>query len=394
MLKRVLGEAFRVFFLGAGAFAVLAMLWWELYLGVHYTGGFITAIPFTMPPHEWHGHELVFGYGAAALAGFLLTAVPNWTGAGAVRGPLIGTAAGVWLAGRVALWMSGTLPAWLVAVVDLAFLPLLWALVAHMLVRRPKPQNMAFLAFLALFWLANLATHLGWADMWAGGAANGPRAGLLALAGMILVIGGRVTPAFTRNAMLREGAAETDLPRDFPALAPVMLAAAVLLPLTALVLPDTMVAGLVALLAGLAQLVRQARWGARFAIARPILAALHVSVALVGLGLVMLGLSRFTALSEVGALHLLAIGGVGGMTLAMMSRASLGHGGRALVAPVLVAIAYVLLPVAALLRWIGSEISGAVYFPAVLAAGALWIVAFAFYTAALMPVFLDPPGES
>jgi uncharacterized protein involved in response to NO len=207
---------------------------------------------------------------------------------------------------------------------------------------------------------------------------------------MVLVIGGRVGPGFTRNAMHREGVAETALPRDWPGFTPVMLAAAVLLPLATLAFPDAGVTAALAIVAGVAQLARQARWAPGFALTRPILAALHAGLALTAIGLVEIGLARFTALSEVAAMHLLAIGGIGGMTLAMMSRATLGHSGRPLVAPRPVALAYALLPLAALLRWLGSEAMGAAYFPAVLAAGALWIVAFAFYTGALLPAFLGP----
>lgn len=393
MMKRLFSEGFRVFFLGAGLFAILAMAWWTLYLGVHFTGGMVTAIPFAMAPHQWHAHELAFGYGSAALGGFLLTAVPNWTGAKGARRWFIGLAAAVWLAGRLALWLSAGLPAGLVAAVDLAFLPILWVKIAGLLLRRPKPQNVVFLVFISLFWLANLATHLGWAGVWDGGERDGPRAGIMALAGMILVIGGRVGPAFTRNAMYRDGVPEHALPRDWPLFAPVMIGLAALLPLTALLLPDTRTAGAVALAAGAAQLVRQMRWGFGYAVTRPILAALHVSAALVGLGLVLKGLVPFTGASEVAALHLLAIGGVAGMTLAVMSRATLGHTGRPLVAPLPVAIAYALLPLAALLRWMGSEVSGDLYFPAVLAAGLLWILAFGLFSFALLPAFLGPRAD-
>lgn len=392
-IKRVFGEGYRVFFLAAGLFAVVALAWWELYLGVHFTGGLVTAIPFAMPPHEWHGHELVFGYGSAALGGFLLTAVPNWTGGPVSRSSFIAAAAGLWLAGRFAVWMSGALPWWLVTGLDLAFVPMLWAKIAALLIKRPKPQNVVFLIFLTIFWLANLATHLGWAGVWDKGEITGVRAGLMALAGMILVIGGRVGPAFTRNAMHREAIEGAALPRDLAFFSPVMIGAAVLLPLTALFVPDTPFAASVAIIAGFAQLVRQTRWGFRFAITRPILAALHVSAGFVGIGLIAMGLGHFTALSEVGALHLLAIGGVGGMTLAVMSRATLGHSGRPLVASWPLVVAYAALPMAALLRWAGSELSGAVYFPAVLFAGALWIVAYVFYLGGLLPAFLGPRAD-
>ncbi|MCB1339324.1 MAG: NnrS family protein [Maritimibacter sp.] len=390
VLKRVLGEGFRVFFLAAGVFAVVVLGWWELYLSGLYGGGPEVSIPFAMSPHDWHSHELVFGYGGAALGGFLLTAVPNWTGAPGARRVFIGIAAGVWLFGRIATFWSGALPLWLAAMADLAFLPILWSKIAHLLTRRPKPQNVLFLAFLSLLWVADLATWLGWGDLWPNGAATGTRAGLLALAGMILVIAGRVGPGFTRNAMHREGVATDRLPRDWPGFTPLMLAAAVLLPVTALAVPGSILAALVAVVAGGAQLARQSRWGFVFAARQPILATLHLSAATTGLGLMMMGFSRFTLLSEVAALHLLAIGGIGGMTLAMMSRATLGHSGRPLVAPRAVALAYALVPVAAGLRWAASEWMGAVYVPAILVAGGLWIAAFSLYVGALLPALIGP----
>ena len=390
MLKRLFGEGFRIFFLSAGLFAILAMSWWEYHLAMLAAGEIPDAYPFAMAPGEWHGHELVFGYGSAALAGFLLTAVPNWTGAPAARRRFIGAAAALWMAGRLALFASASLPAWLVAAVDLAFLPLLiWRITAQLL-RRPKPQNMVFVAFLSLLWIANLATHLGWAGLWADGEEIGPRAGLMALAGMILVIGGRVGPAFTRNAMHREGVPEASLPRDLPLFAPLMIVAAALLPLSALIAPQGALSGGIALAVGAASLLRQSRWGFGYAISRPILAALHVSVGMVGIGLVMTGLAAFGGPSPLGALHLLAIGGIGGMTLAVMSRATLGHSGRPLVAPAPVALAYGLIPLAALLRWAASELAGGVRFPALLLAGGLWILAFGLYVGALLPAFLGP----
>ncbi|EKD59538.1 MAG: NnrS family protein, partial [uncultured bacterium] len=119
-------------------------------------------------------------------------------------------AAALWLLGRLAMWASGSLPAPVVALADLAFVPLLGAKIATQLLKRPKPQNMMFLALLVLIWLANLYTHLEFLGL-TDTAAQGLRAGLFALVAMIAVLGGRVTPAFTRNAMLREGR-ETGLP--------------------------------------------------------------------------------------------------------------------------------------------------------------------------------------
>ncbi|WP_101068471.1 NnrS family protein [Roseovarius salinarum] len=390
IFKRILGEPYRVFFLAAGVYAVFSLLVWEVWLGVHAAGGMVSEMPFAAAPHLWHAHEMIFGYAGAAVGGFLLTAVPNWTGGPAAARIYVPAVAAVWLAGRLAIWFSAALPAVLVATVDLAFLPLLAVKIALMLVKRPKPQNVMFLAFLALLWTGDLLVHLEWMGFAAGTLDTGLRVGLLALCVMIGVLGGRVTPGFTRNAMKRAGVPEDRLPRTRK---PVDLAAVVLtmtVPLAlALALPDVVI-GALAVAAGALQVVRIAFWQPWWCLARPILWALHLGVAMLGAGLVLWGLSAFGLGSEVAALHVLGIGAVGGMTLAVMSRAILGHTGRALVAPGAVAVAYGLVAAAAGVRWVASEVAGSFYFPGMLLSGGLWIGAFTLYLAALWPAFAGP----
>jgi uncharacterized protein involved in response to NO len=331
---------------------------------------------------------MIFGYGAAALGGFFLTAVPNWTGARAAPRLFIATVAGLWLAGRAAVWLSGGLPAGLVAGLDLAFVPVLAAKVLTQLLRRPKPQQMIFLVMLSLFWSANLAVHLDWMGWTADTADSGLRAGLLTLCAMIMVLGGRVTPGFTRNAMVRAGR-EDRLPRSPAPLAVVAIGAALVLPAGHLAGIGDGVLGPAALAAGAAGLARVALWRGGWTWRQPILWTLHLSYAVNAAGFVLLGLALLDRGSEVAALHVLGIGGVGGMTLAVMSRAVLGHTGRALVAPGPVALAYALVPLAALARHLGSTLPGA-YYAGVLTAGGLWLLAFALFTAALWPVFWGP----
>lgn len=385
-LKRLFSEGFRVFFLAAGLFAALVMGVWEGWLGLQALGADI-ALPVAPAPHLWHAHEMIFGYGSAALAGFLLTAVPNWTGAKAAPHRFVTLAALIWAAGRLALWFSGSLPPLAVAVADLAFLPVLWLKILALLIRRPKPQQMIFLAILALFWTANLLVHLEWLGL-AGTLWAGLRMGLLTLCALIMVLGGRVTPGFTRNAMVQSGR-EEGLPWNPAPLAALSIAAALSQPLGYLAgAPDGLMAA-TALLAGAAGLLRVALWRGLWAWNRPILWSLHLSYALNGIGLLALGLADLGIGSEVAALHLLGIGSVGGMTVAVMSRASLGHTGRALVAPGAVALAYGLIPLAALTRFAGSALPAA-YTPAVLISGGLWILAFALYLRSLSPVLLGP----
>ncbi|MFB2530590.1 NnrS family protein [Paracoccus sp. p3-h83] len=383
-------EGFRLFFLAAGVMAVLAMLVWVIWLAAHAWGGVMIDLPFSMAPHHWHGHEMIFGYGAAAMAGFFLTAVPNWTGLpGAQRGFLI--AAGlVWLAGRAAMTLSGTVsPVW-VAVLNLAFLPFLAAKVASLLLRRPKPQNLLFLGVIAAIWLADLRVHLDWLGLPWGDAGAGLRAGLIGLCAMIAVLGGRITPAFTRNALLRAGIeSPAHLPINRAALDRAGNLTALALPLAVLAgLPEAATGGL-ALLAGGLALLRLVGWRGWALRRDALVVVLHLGYGLLAVGLIAWGLAGLGLGSEVAALHLLGVGAIGTMTLAVMSRAALGHTGRGLRAPALMPLAYGLVIAAALLRWIGSAAPG-LYYPAVIGAGLAWILGFALFVVIYAPILTAP----
>lgn len=383
-LIRIFSEGFRVFFLAAGIFAAFAMLVWGLDVA-----GLLAAPSGAVSPLDWHAHEMIFGYGSAALGGFLLTAVPNWTGTPGARQGFVTGAALLWLAGRVAVWNGAALPPTAVAMIDLAFVPVIALKILLQLLKRPKPQNMMFLLFLTLFWVANLLVHLDWAGAVPGLGAIGLRAGLITLCALIAVLGGRITPAFTRNAMKRENLPEAQWPQSFPALEKASLGLALLLPMLVLLPLPAPVSGAAALALGAVQAARLARWRWRWCLTRPILLALHLALASLAAGMLVWGLARLGLGNEVAALHLLGIGAVGGMTLAVMSRAALGHSGRPLVAPPPVALAYLLIPAAALLRWAGAGIPAAL-----LAAAALWVLAFGLFSLSLWGALSGPTGHS
>ena len=387
MKKRLFAEGFRIFFLSACLFALAAMGVWEGYLAVEAGGGFPT-LAAEQVPYVWHAHEMIFGYGSAALGGFLLTAVPNWTGGKAAPQRFIGLAFLCWLAGRLAMWDSSQIPPLWVAVADLSFLPVLAAKIAAQLIVRPKPQQLIFLLALALFWSANLFCHLEWLGILSDGVEPGLRAGLMTLIAMIVILGGRVTPGFTRNAMVATGR-EDRLPQNPKGLAVLSIAPALALPFALLAgLPSGVVAFL-AIVAGGAALARLVLWRGGWTLRRPILWTLHLSYGLTGAGLIAFGCSALNIGSELAALHLLGIGAVGGMTLSVLSRATLGHTGRPLVAPGPVAIAYALIPLAALSRYAGSAMPE-MHDAATLLAGALWLAAFLLASLSLMPAWLLP----
>lgn len=387
--KRLFGDGFRIFFLSAAVFAVLAVLVWEQWLANLAFSGLGGATPYAPTPHLWHAHEMVFGYTSAAIGGFFLTAVPNWTGAKPAQPWFIAVLWGLWLAGRLAIWWSGALAPWLVAVIDLAFVPVLAAQVLGQLMGRPKPQNLMLLALLSLFWIGNLMVHLEWVGGMGPGAETGIRVGLLTACAVIAVLGGRVIPAFTRNAMKRANRLERH-PITRKPLEIIGIGAAVLLVVLVAGFGLTAVAGVVAVAAGGAQLARLSGWRSGWTLSQPILWALHLGFAWLGLGYVLWGVAQFGIGSEVAALHVLGIGAVGGMTLAVMSRAILGHSGRPLVASRPVVAAFGLMAAAVMIRWVGSVIAMDHYVAAMLVSGAFWMAAMGLFVVALAPAILGP----
>ena len=385
---RLFSAGFRVFFLAGGLFAVLAMIVWEGWLAIHAAGGMVSDMPFVMAPHLWHAHEMVFGYGSAVVAGFLLTAAPNWTGSKLGSVPFFAVLSGLWLLGRMAMFWSGALPEWGVALCDLAFLPVLAGRILHLLLKRPKPQQLILFLVIMLYWAGNLMVHLEWIGVIDDGVWSGLRAGLVSLSGLILILGGRVTPAFTRNAMIRSGR-EEGLPRDFDWLARPAIVMALLLPVGLLLgVPEQIWAAVLVMAGGLG-IARLTGWRGRWTLGQPILWTLHLSYFTNAFGLVLLGFAAIGIGSEVAALHVLAIGGVGGMTLSIMTRAALGHTGRALEVRGEVVLAYALIPIAAFARFVGSALPD-LYYTGVLLSGGLWILAFTLFTVAYLPVLLGP----
>jgi len=388
-MKTLLSAGLRIFFFAAGLYAVFAMGVWEGWLGIQAATGLAPALPFAPPPVLWHAHEMIFGYACAVLGGFFLTAVPSWTGEKSARAAFVSLLAVLWLAGRLAVWWSGTLDPVLVAAIDLAFLPVLGAKIGVQLARRPKPQNMIVLLVIAMIWTGNLMVHLDWIEVTPGSAGAGLRLGLLTIAAMIAIIGGRVIPAFTRNAM-RQSGRDTGLPHSHTKVEVAGIASAVLLALFVAVGAPDPLTGATALVAGTAQAARLAGWRGGWTLGQPILWSLHLAFAMLALGYLALAAAMAGWIGEVGALHLLAIGAIGGMTLAMMSRAALGHTGRALVVARPVAWAYGLVALAALIRAVGAEAAPGWYDWAMLISGALWLLAFAGFIAVYWPILTSP----
>lgn len=190
----LLAYAFRPFFLLTGAYGALLIAAWVAFL---YAG---LPLPLGIAPPAWHAHEMLIGLMPAAIAGFLLTAMCNWTGAAPLRGGGLLALLLLWAAGRLAMWFSASLPLWLVTAVDLAFLPAVAAYVGRVLLRHGNRRNLILSGILAAFALANLAMHLHYLGVWPRGQYVGELIALNLLAVIMIIIGGRITPAFTALA--------------------------------------------------------------------------------------------------------------------------------------------------------------------------------------------------
>jgi uncharacterized protein involved in response to NO len=329
---------------------------------------------------------MLFGYALAAIAGFLMTAVPNWTGTAPMQGwPLVGLAS-LWLVGRIAVWAGPALPLWAVAAADLPLIPALAVVMGRLLWRTRNPRNFVFVGVLTLLFVGNLHTYV---HILGPDRNRGLLVALDAVTLLIVIVGGRITPSFTA-AMLRMREDEAQVVR-FEWLDRVAILSVVALALVDLLPVSDPVRGAIALFAGAANTARLAGYRTGRVLDRPILWVLHVGYGWAALGLLLKGAAVFIpALPPTAALHALTVGAIGSMTLGVMSRASLGHTGRDIAAPVPIVAAYGLVSLAAVLRVFTILVAPAWYLDSILVSGALWVLAFSLFVVVYAPILTRP----
>lgn len=373
---------FRPFFWAAGVFAALAVIAW---LWIYRTG----VLPLQgLPPQLWHGHEMLFGFVAAAIAGFLLTAVPSWTGARGFAGMPLVLVAIAWLAGRLAFAAAAVLPVKLIALCELSFIPGLAILLLPPLLRA-RNRNTPLLLVLAAVWISDAVFLYGLMR----GDAQLARATMLVAIDIVLllvtIIAGRIIPAFTANALRTAGqAVDMRVSVRTDAVVIASMAAIVLLDILA---PAYRVAGVLAGLAALAHAWRLAGWRSLRTLRQPLVWCLHLAYAWLPLGLALKAVFVLTGASwSTHWMHALTIGTASSMVLAVMTRAALGHTGRPLVAATAIAWAYLLLSAAALVRVFAPVLPRVSYQWTVTLAGTLWVVAFGLYLIVYTPILMRP----
>lgn len=383
----LLRGGFRPFFLGGAVWAAVSLLLW---LGS--LAGLLT-FPAAVDPLAWHRHEMLFGFVGAVVAGFLLTAIPNWTGRLPIAGWPLALLVLLWLAGRLALLASGTVGLPAAAVIDVAFLIAL-AVIGAQEVIAARNRNLPVVGAVLILALASALDHLAMAGMLQDPLA-GVRLGIGTVTLLIALIGGRIIPSFTRNWLVKQGRKQglPTQPGPFDRAAIAATAAALLM---WVILPSLSVTGLLLLFAGVLQLLRLLRWQGQRTLADRLVLMLHLAFLWVPVGLLLLGASILSAaVPQSAAIHAMTAGAMASMILAVMTRATLGHTGRELRADGATQAIYALITLAAMTR-VAAPFLAESYTELMRGSGLLWLAAFGLFLLRYGPILLAPrlEGES
>ena len=365
----VLALGFRPFYLLASLFAVIALPIWIL----SFTGG--TQMGEYLRGGAWHSHEMIFGFASAVIAGFLLTAVRNWTGQPTPSGAPLAALVAIWLLARV-LMLTG--PASAAAMIDILFLPILGLAIAIPIWRSRNARNFKILAVLAGLTLANVVYHLAYLNLLPAGFARlATVAALDVIAILIAIMGGRVIPAFIGNAV------ESAEPRHYVGVEIASVGSLLVILVVGVVKPWFPVPGVVWLVlfatAAIAHSIRLLLWQPFRTYDKPLLWMLPVAYAWLPITLALRVLAELAIVPASAAVHALTIGAIGALMVAMMMRSALGHSGRPLIAGPAEISAFVLLQLAAIVRVFATSIAPAIYREAMITSGVLWTVAFTVF---------------
>lgn len=361
---------FRPFYLLASIFAALSIPLWV----AQYTGYLPVSL---LHGSIWHGHEMLFGYTLAVVAGFLFTAGRNWTGQPTPTGGVLFAFALLWIAGRVLLLTPYAVAA---ALVNAAFPVAVGIGLVIPLVKSRNRRNYFFVALLMLLGAAILAMHLSWLGMLAWPERASLQLGLDVILFIIAVMGGRVIPMFTNNGIPGTQAIRHPLVEKI-ALGSVLI----LLGADILSAPATVIAT-IALAAAVVHAIRLYLWRPWRTFATPLVWVLHVAYGWIVIYLVLRALVVLSLVAEPLAMHALTIGAIGGMTIGMMTRTARGHTGRPLLADGFELACFVLVQSAAVIRVFGGMIVPDAYLTTVIGSGICWSLAFALYAIRYWPV--------
>jgi len=371
---------FRPFFFGAALWAIIGIVLWLCELGGE------IAVPSSFAGVAWHRHEMLFGFVGAAVAGFLLTAIPNWTGRLPIAGKPLLSLFGLWAAARLAVLFSSLIGVWPAGLVDVGlFLSL--ALLAAREVAAGKNRNVPVVGLVFAFGLADAADYAGAAGLIPENL--GWRAAIALVTMMISLIGGRIIPSFTRNWMVKQSTSE-NLPTQPQPLDLLVIASTAIGFLFWLAFPNNWLTGVILILAAAAQILRLSRWGGLRTGRDPLVLVLHLGYVWVPIGLLLLGLSvAGLDIPRSAGVHALTAGAMTTMILAVMSRASLGHTARELKPAPMTVAAYACVTMGASLR-VAASLGVGSYGVMLNIAGAFWGAALLSFLVVYVPILWLP----
>ena len=380
-LPAVLSYAFRPLFLAAASWAIV-----DIAVSLAMFLGYLQ-LPTRFDSVAWHIHEMLFGFVMAAVGGFLLTAISNWTNRLPVRGFLLALLTSLWLLGRIACLISADLPAWLAIAADLSFPAVLFAVAAREIIAGRNWRNLRMTAPVAVFIVANLLMYLESVGL-AVPSGLGWRLGVTAAILLISVIGGRIIPSFTGNWLIKRRSTRLPAPHG------VVDVCAIGVLHTGLifwaVLPDFRLTGIILVVGAAFNAWRLVRWAGSATLAEPLLFILHVGYGWMVAGVALLGLSLFDiGVPAASAIHALTAGAIGTMILAVMPRVTLGHTGRDLTASRATVAIFFLINAAAVARVAASWNTDATMILIALS-GVCWIAAFGLFEIVYGPMLLAP----
>ena len=377
----ILRGGFRPFFLGGALWAVVALALWLATLAGQ------IAIPSAFDALAWHRHEMLFGFVGAVIAGFLLTAIPNWTGRLPIAGGPLASLFILWLAGRLAMLFSATLGPLVAGIIDVGFYFVLAAVAAREVIAANN-RNVPIVGLVMLFGIANGLDHLAAAGIFIDPALPWQLAVALVTL-LISLIGGRIVPSFTRNWLAKRGVTQ-ELPGQPNRFDLIAIGLTVLALLAWIAAPPGWLPGGLLAIASSAQLIRLARWKGWMAVRDPLVVVLHIGYAWIPMGLALLAAAQLGApLPQSAAIHALTAGAMGTMILAVMTRASLGHTGRDLRAGAATTLIYLLVTAGAVLR-VAAPLGAAHYRMGMEVAGLCWIGSFVLFVLSYGPILFAP----
>ena len=376
----ILSYGFRPFFLGGSLWAAIAVALWLPMLSGQLT------LPSTLAPVEWHVHELIYGYVPAVVAGFLLTAVPNWTGRLPVTGRPLLLLFLLWVLGRFAVFGSRLIGPGLAASLDLLFLATLAAVIGREILAAKNMHNLKVLGVITFLFAGNAAFHI---EVLSGGRQGyGTRVGIAATILLIMLIGGRIIPSFTRNWLAKRETGRLPTPFNRFDMTAVLVSGLALA--SWIVVPEHVATAVLSLVAGLLNTIRLGRWAGERTSREPLVFILHIAYAFIPFDflLLTLGIWRPDILAPSGAVHGWTAGAIALMTLAVMTRTSLGHTGRPLTATRPVQLIYAAAIIAALARIIAAF--GIAREPLLHVSASVWALAFVGFAIVYGPVLMRP----